>query len=180
MANVAVNLTLVGVEGFTPADRAAVDDAVRIMRIIMLGAGIHLAIDRFKMSTAQVGRLVTITSNADARALTHKAAGPDGGIDMFVVKQMTGADGWSPVGGPCDKTRKGMTGAVVSLNGDAANRGNTFAHELGHYLGLEHASCSDPAFNDNFIRGGKCSSGANTVVTSAQAAIMVTHCAVTP
>ncbi len=181
MASVTVNLTLVGVEGFSAADRADVDQGVLVMRTIFVAADIHLSINRFRMSVAQAGRLVTVTGLADAQSLTEKAAGPDNSVDMFVVKRMTGqGEGWSPIGGPCNKQRKGMTGIVVSLNGDAANRGNTFAHELGHYLGLPHASCSDPAFNDNFIRGGSCSSDSNTVVTPEQAAIMKTHCAVTP
>jgi hypothetical protein len=180
VANVTVNLTLVGFEGFSAADRADVDQGVIVMRTILAAVDIHLSVDRFRMSVAQAGRLVTITSLADARALTEKAAGPDNTVDMFVVKRMTKGEGWSPVGGPCNKKRKGMTGIVVSLNGDAANRGNTFAHELGHYFGLEHASCSDPAFAANFIRGGGCSSNSNTIVTAEQAAIMKTHCAMAP
>jgi hypothetical protein len=63
-----------------------------------------------------------------------------------------------------------MTGCVVSLNGDYANSGNTFAHELGHYLGLNHIA--DPA---NFI-GNNGSSNSNTDILAWQGDIMKTHC----
>lgn len=191
MPTVKVNRVLVGAETFTAADRQDVADAIALMRTIMLGIGLHLEFDLFKMSVAEAGRFVTITSFADAEALTHRVqAGRIGTVDMFIVKKMTGgAVGWSPVGGSCDKRDKGMTGIVVSLEGGSARldkaraafRGNTFAHELGHYLGLSHASCADPTMSANFMLGGKgCSSGANTGITGAQQAIMRSHCSVQP
>jgi hypothetical protein len=150
----------------------------------MLPIGLHIEFDLFKLSAAEAGRFVHISSEADAVALTRRVqAGPFGSVDMFVVRTMTGgATGWSPVRGSCDKSDKGQTGIVVSLEGsDAAYRGNTFAHELGHYLGLRHAACDDPALATNFLRAGKtCSSDSNTGITAAQAATMLGHCAVRP
>lgn len=180
MASVRVNRVLVGAERFTAVDRQNTIDAIAVMRQIMLNADIHLSFELFKMSVAEAGRFVHIASKADAAALTHRIqAGPFGTVDMFVVRTMTGgAVGWSPIRGSCDKRDKGQTGIVVSLEGaDAADRGNTFAHELGHYLGLSHAPCSDLT---NFVRGNGCSSGANTAITAAQKATMVAHCAVQP
>jgi hypothetical protein len=179
MANVTLNLTLVGTELFSAADRQKVNDAVQIMRTILLAVDLHISVDRFRMSVSQAGSLVNITSDADAQALTEKAAGPDNTVDFFVVKTMVGAEGWSPVGGPCNKKKKGMTGVVVSLNGSVDNCGNTFAHELGHYLGLVHCPCVDAACNDNFIRGGGCSSNSNTVITAEQGDLVKSHCSVT-
>jgi hypothetical protein len=83
---------------------------------------------------------------------------------------MNGADGWSALNGPCDKSAKGMTGTVVSLNGPTANSGNTFAHEIGHYLGLNHI-----ADTDNFI-GNNGPSDSNTGIFSWQGDIMAKHC----
>lgn len=183
MATVRLNRVLVGAETFTAADRQDVTDGIAAMRGIMLALGLHLEFDLFKMSVAEAGRFVTVTSVADAEGLTHRVqAGAFGTVDMFVVKTMTGADGWSPVGGSCDKRDKGMTGIVVSLNGSTpAYRGNTFAHELGHYLGLSHESCADPSMAANFMLGGKsCSSNGNTAVTATQQAIVTQHCAVRP
>lgn len=84
------------------------------------------------------GANLTIDSNAEARDLTDDWTVANNAPDLFVVRVTNGADGWAPVIGPCNKNAKGMTGAVVSLNGSAANSGDTFAHEMGHYLGLSH------------------------------------------
>jgi Metallo-peptidase family M12 len=181
---VRVNRILVGAERFTAADRQNTTDAMGVMRQIMLGIGLHVEFDFFKISVAEAGRFVHISSAADAVALTHRVqAGASGTVDMFVVRTMTGdGTGWSPVGGSCDKRDKGQTGIVVSLEGpDAAYRGNTFAHEFGHYLGLHHAACDDPALATNFIRGGPtCSSDSNTGITPDQATTMLAHCSVQP
>jgi hypothetical protein len=181
---VRVNRILVGAERFTAADRQNTTDAMAVMRQIMLGIGLHIEFEFFKMSVAEAGRFVHISSDADAAALTHRVqAGPFGTVDMFVVRTMSGgATGWSPVGGSCNKSDKGQTGIVVSLEGsDAGFRGNTFAHELGHYLGLRHTSCDDPAFATNFMRSGKtCSSESNTGITPDQATTMLAHCSIQP
>jgi membrane peptidoglycan carboxypeptidase len=83
---------------------------------------------------------------------------------------MNGADGWSAVSGSCDKNSKGMTGSVVSLNGSLANSSNTFAHEMGHYLGLDHIAASD-----NFI-GNNGASNSNTNIFDWQGNKMKSHC----
>jgi hypothetical protein len=184
VATLRVNRILVGAELFTAADRQKTTDAIAVMRQILHGVGLSIEFDLFKMSAAQARRFVHISSAADAVALTRRVqAGPVGTVDMFVVRTMTGgATGWSPVGGSCDKRDKGQTGIVVSLEGpSAAFRGNTFAHELGHYLGLSHVSCEDPSLTTNFIRGGTtCSSDSNTDITAGQGATMLAHCAIRP
>ncbi|MBD3758854.1 MULTISPECIES: zinc-dependent metalloprotease family protein [Microbacterium] len=183
MPELTINRILVGAERFTAADRQNTADAIGVMRQIFLGIGLHLRIELFRMSVAEAGRFVHITGFADVVALTHRVqAGPVGTIDMFVVRTMSGTGvGWSPIGGPCDKSTKGATGVAVSLIGaNAAFRGNTFAHEVGHYLGLSHASCSDPALTTNFIRGGGCSSEANVGISPAQASAMLAHCSIRP
>ena len=63
-----------------------------------------------------------------------------------------------------------MTGSVVSLNGNLANSGNTFAHEMGHYLGLKHIAAAD-----NFI-GNNGASNSNTNIFDWQGTTMKAHC----
>jgi reprolysin-like metallo-peptidase family M12B len=81
-------------------------------------------------------------------------------LDVFFVEgRWDGAFGSSPVNGPVDK--EGATsGLVLRRDSDTVNLGQTFAHEAGHYLGLEHADegdgCADtdpadPNISDNFI-----------------------------
>ena len=187
MANVTLNVILVGVERFTAEDRRKVNEALRIMRTIYLSIGLHFSIDRFKMPVAQCrGLMMTPITDADAEAITQRVAGPDGTIDMFVVRQMVGGAGVTKVDGPCNKRRsKRMTGVVVALTDlsftdNDARRGTVFAHEVGHYLGLDHCPCGDPACNDNLMRGGGCSTNSNTAITAQQAVVLMSHCAVTP
>jgi hypothetical protein len=81
-------------------------------------------------------------------------------LDTFFVEgRYDGAFGSSPTGGPVDKEGD-ASGLVLRRDGDTVNLGQTFAHEAGHYLGLEHADeddgCddtdpSDPDIDDNFI-----------------------------
>ena len=43
--------------------------------------------------------------------------------------------------GSCNKNDNSygsMSGSVASLNGSTAESGVVFAHEMGHYLGLDH------------------------------------------
>ena len=81
-------------------------------------------------------------------------------LDVFFVEGIwNGAFGSSPVNGPSNKSGD-SSGLVIRRDTDTVNLGQTFAHEGGHYLGLEHADeadgCddtdpSDPNISDNFI-----------------------------
>jgi hypothetical protein len=83
--------------------------------------------------------------------------------------------GRSAVDGPCDKDAKGMNGATCGLWG-SEQTARTFAHELGHYLGLEHRN-SQP---DNLMcQSGQANSTRNSVLlTSGQGNAMDDHCSV--
>lgn len=81
-------------------------------------------------------------------------------LDVFFVEgRWDGSFGSSPVNGPVDKEGD-SSGLVLRRDSDTVNLGQTFAHEAGHYLGLEHADeddgCVDtdpssPTISDNFI-----------------------------
>jgi hypothetical protein len=81
-------------------------------------------------------------------------------LDVFFVEgRWDGAFGSSPAGGPVDKEGD-SSGLVLRRDDDTVNLGQTFAHEAGHYVGLEHADeddgCADtdptdPNISDNFI-----------------------------
>jgi reprolysin-like metallo-peptidase family M12B len=97
------------------------------------------------------------------------------------VKMMLGGDGVTKTNGPCNKKEKRrMTGVVVRVGNDDARNGTVFAHEVGHYLGLDHCQCNDPACDDKLMRGGGCNTNSNTVISPADAAKLRTHCAVRP
>ncbi|MGV1028287.1 MAG: zinc-dependent metalloprotease family protein [Dermatophilaceae bacterium] len=167
-----VNVILVGHDVFTAADRTETNDALRIARDIFAKVGIEIReAGRFGITAAEAGANLTVDSLAEARDLTDDWTVDNNAADLFVVRVMNGADGWSAVNGSCNKDAKGsMTGSVVSLNGDSANSGNTFAHELGHYLGLNHIPD-----NGNFI-GNNGSSNSFTGIHAWQGDVMKQHC----
>jgi hypothetical protein len=174
--HVDINIILVGNERFTAADHQQVLDSIKIASTIYQQVSFDIGtVNRFIIAIAQAKGHELISSSSEAKALTDDWSVDNAAVDVFVVRRMVGADGWSAVGGSCDKDKKGqMTGAVVSLNGNSANSGNTFAHEIGHYLGLPHVATAG-----NFI-GNNGSSNSNTAITAAQGTVMKKHCAVQP
>jgi hypothetical protein len=168
---VGVNVILVGNDTFTAGDRQRVRDSLAIVRQIY--AQVSIGLDRvswFGIPAADAGANAVIDSQAEAVDLTDDWTCANDSLDLFVVRTMNGADGWSAVGGSCDKNAKGMTGSVVSLNGTLQNSGNTFAHEMGHYLGLDHIADAG-----NFI-GGDGASDSWTGIYQWQGNQMKKHC----
>lgn len=139
-------------------------------------------INRFSISTANSRGLHIIVDVADAEKLADLfSVKANEAIDLFVVANLVLADGWSPRPGKCPELiRKNMRSPVVSLNGAAANSGNTFAHEVGHFLGLPHAEEDSSLVGlslvaSNFMRHD---SGANTGMTQAQSDRMRSPCTI--
>lgn len=94
-----------------------------------------------RIPMADVGGYVNITDSAEAEDLTDDWNGPNGGIDVFFVQSIGDAGGWSNVDGSCDKDSKdGRTGAVLEVLGSRRFTGVLLAHEVGHYLGLQHTN----------------------------------------
>lgn len=167
-----VNVILVGIENFAAVDFQETQFAIQFMRDIYddVAVGVRKVVWQ-QIPASAAGGYAVIDSGSEAHDLTDDWNGPGGALDVFVVRSMNGADGWSAVDGPCSKDDKDeMTGSVVSLNGSFSNSGNTFAHEIGHYLGLEHVSAVN-----NFI-GNNGASDAKTGITSSQGNTMKSHC----
>lgn len=173
LPTVDINLIAVGRDRFSTAQIDQMLNSTTGARQIYAQAGLNIGVvRRYAISAAQAGALEIIDSEAEARQLSNDWTVPNHALDVFVVKSLNGADGWSAVGGSCDKneTSGRMTGSVVSLNGSLANSGNTFAHEMGHYLGLQHIAAAD-----NFI-GNNGASNSNTNIFDWQGSTMKAHC----
>lgn len=116
--------------------------AIQVMRDIYAQRDLGVRrINWQRIPMADVGGYVDITDSAEAEDLTDDWNGPDGGIDVFFVQTIGDAGGWSNVDGPCDKDSKdGRTGAVLEFVGGRRFTGVLLAHEVGHYLKLEHGN----------------------------------------
>jgi hypothetical protein len=175
-----VNIILVADDNFTWEDWEETQYAIQFMRDIYANVDVCIRKIRWQaIHATEAGGYATIDVDGEAHDLTDDWNGPNSGyLDVFVVRSMVGADGVSAVDGPCSKDDKDeMTGSVVSLNGIYDNSGNTFAHEIGHYLGLGHIEDTN-----NFIGGGPIGSDSegasnqNTGIYDWQGDIMKKHC----
>jgi hypothetical protein len=146
-----LNIIQVGADTFTPAEIDKIDFAIyqarRIYRTVNLGIG---RVEHYGVTAAGARGRDDLGSEDEAEDLTHDWTIPNNGLDVFMVKNISTIDfvGLSPVGGPCDKDDKDQNGVVGGeVNRAADGLARTFAHEIGHYLNLEHNhdddSCPD-------------------------------------
>lgn len=100
-----------------------------------------------------------IDNDGELDAMASKYSVPNWYMDVFMVEGYFGGFGASYVNAPTDKNGS-RSGIVIGRDNDTTNLGQTFAHEAGHHLGLEHADeddgCADtdpssPNISDNFI-----------------------------
>ncbi|MBP0455120.1 hypothetical protein J5Y04_37230 [Kitasatospora sp. RG8] len=182
-----VNVIIVGQDTFTPAKVQQVNDAVGVMKVIFAALGPEVGTVRnFNIPSAAAGRLTVIRSHADAIALANGWSVKNDALDLFVVRLITGPTfvGLSPQPGDCRKNKTkapALRAPVVTIQEEFTDQsGNTFAHEVGHFLGLPHC-----AVNPSLCAGAPSDfmdavSASNTGVTAAQAALMKRHCLVRP
>ena len=167
-----VNVIAIAPENYFPDAYQQICYSLQVTREIYANAGFGIGrIEWYFVSAAQAGDKAVTDSQNEARDLTSDWSVANDALDLFVVRLMTDTDGWSALNGSCDKNGKGFTGSVVELyEGNNDYAANGFAHEMGHYLGLDHISDAN-----NFIGGGG-SSNSNTGIFDWQGDTMKTHC----
>jgi hypothetical protein len=152
--HVHVNVIAVGFDtlGATALDDARIEVDYCVYRIRNIyrprGMGVGRVL-HFSISNADADGMADIADSDEARDLWQAFYVDNDGIDAFVVRNISGTLlGFSPVGGDCGKQSKndGLLAGGIDSDDDGLSR--TFAHEIGHFLGLDH--------NHNALPAGPC------------------------
>lgn len=163
----------------TLAQVIAVQQALQTVRDLygQVNLGVRTLFWR-RIGMAEAGNYTIITDRPEAVDLTDDFSGPNDGIDVFFVQSILNAGGWSTTPGPCDKDEKDeMTGAVIELSSGIL--GILTAHEVGHYLGLQHwTTITNVMGVDSNGDGIGELNSTSTNLTSSQGTTMRGHCAV--
>jgi hypothetical protein len=184
--HVHLNVIRVGIDNFTDDEIDKIDYAIykarNIYRTVGLGVG---RVEHYNVTSAEADGKDDLGSEDEAEDLTHDWTVPNNGIDVFMVDNISDSDfvGISPVGGPCDKDDKDMNGVIGGeVNRSKEGVARTFAHEIGHYLGLSHNhgdDCPDSAAGRaNLMAQTRCADSIcdSVVLTSSQGSTMRGHC----
>jgi reprolysin-like metallo-peptidase family M12B len=169
--HVHMNLIRVGIESFSANDEREIDAAVQFTRdtyaTVNLGIG---RVQRFFITTDEANGRDNIGCDGEAEELTNEWTVDNNALDVFFVLTYAGSTiGLSAVDGSCDKDAKGMDGSVVAIDGEEfKTTGFVLAHEVGHYLGLEHVGDSSNLMFPSVENSGNLSSG--------QGSTMRDHC----
>jgi hypothetical protein len=143
--HVHLNIIRVGFDTLSGTDQAdalaKIDYATyrtrNIYRRVNLGVG---RVQHWIISAADSNGRDDLGSEDEAEALRDEWSVPNNGIDVFVVRNISDSDfvGISPVSGNCDKDEKddGLIGGEINRDFEGFSR--SFAHEIGHFLGLSH------------------------------------------
>lgn len=118
---------------------------------------------------------------------------PNDGVDAFVVRNISDPDfvgKASDIPGECDKEAKDDRVVAGEIGRASEGFSRTFAHEIGHHLGLSHNHGGDPecpgtmAGCNNLMAQTRCATScgsgvrAAVLLTSGQGSTMRDHCSV--
>jgi len=151
-----------------------------IYRPVNLGVG---RVQHWAISAANSNGRDDLANEDEAEALRDEWSVPNNGIDVFVVRNISDEFvGISPIGGNCNKNEidDGLIGGEINWDFEQFSR--TFAHEIGHFLGLSHTHGSDcpisTAEQNNLMAQSKCAiSVRNSVnLTNSQGEDVRDHC----
>lgn len=188
-----LNVIAVGFDGIAAGDRdeafEKLDYAIyrvrNIYRQVSLGVG---RVEHYAISSADSNGRDDLGSEDEADQLSDEWSVPNDGIDVFVVRNIdSDFVGISPIKGSCDKdaSNDGLVGGEIGRAVEGVAR--TFAHELGHFLGLRHNHGDDcpttAAGKRNLMAQTRCAAPSireAVALTGGQGSTMRGHCSVRP
>lgn len=190
--HVHLNVIRVGFDAMPAADRTEAFERIdwATLRVRQIFAPVNLGVGRvlhWFITQAEAEGADDIGGEDEAEELWDDWTVQNNGLDVFMVRTIS-ADfiGLSPVGGACDKDDKGdgLIGGRIDRDPDGVAR--TFAHEIGHYLGLSHTHGDDcptsTSARNRLMSQTRCavSSRSSVNLTSGEGSTMRGHCTVRP
>lgn len=142
-------------------------------------------VERYFITSTQADGLDIINSEDEANELWSSWSAPgDDVLDVFMVRDIIGFAGLSPIGGDCEKPTKrdGLVGGDIvratATDLDFERVARTFAHEIGHFLGRDHnhadGSCPNTAGRRNLMAQTGCVTN-NGIAANVRAAVQLTQ-----
>jgi Metallo-peptidase family M12B Reprolysin-like len=197
--HVHVNVIRVGFDGLTGGAAALdaandrIDYAVYRMRTIYRQANVGVGrVTHHEIATADALGYDDLGSLDECDDMIADFSIPGDGIDAFVVRNISDPDfvgKAAEIPGSCNKqdAEDGVCAGEIGRPAEAFAR--TFAHEIGHHLGLEHnhggpPECPDAAGCDNLMAQTRCATSCGNGVraavnlTAAQGTVMRQHCSI--
>lgn len=188
--HVHLNVIRVGFDALSATEQARAVERIdwAILRVREIYAPVNLGVGRIRhwfITQADADGADDIGSEDEAEELWDDWSVQNNGLDVFMVRTIS-ADfiGLSPIDGACSKDAKGdgLVGGRIDRDPDGVAR--TFAHEIGHYLGLSHTHGADcptsTAVRNRLMSQTRCAvSNRNSVnLTSGEGSNMRDHCMV--
>lgn len=173
---------------FDLAELQVVQTAIDVMRAHYAQVGVGVRRIYWRWIPPEDAGGYTVVDADESKELTRAFSGPNDGMDVFFVRTITDAAGWSRTPGPCNKdSASGRNGAVIEVGfkdesmGVVQNPdwiGLVMAHEVGHYLGLEHATTLENIMGEDPDGNGigAIELGISVELTPGQGDKMKSHC----
>lgn len=194
-----LNVIRVGFDAISGASaqaQALLDIDYAIYRTRIIYSAVNLGVGRVQhwfIDAAEADGYDDLGSEDEADELIAGWSVQNDGVDAFVVRNISSSSfvgKAADIPGDCDKSSKddGVVAGEASRSGD--NFARTFAHEIGHHLGLSHnhgasPNCPGSTSGCNNLMAqtrcaNSCGGGTRTAVllSSSQGSTMRDHCSV--